>query len=211
MSERLLDSFYAQDTQAVARQLLGKRLVRQFSQGGQVAGIIVEVEAYLAEDDAASHSARGPNRKNASMYQPHGTLYVYPIHARYCMNVVTEPVGKGAAVLIRAVEPLEPVAAMQRARSTSEKIRLTTGPAKLCEAMAVDRHLDGHSLVTSSHIWIESEDPAVGRRSWSVRVSPRIGISQARDKLLRWFVDGNRYVSGCARDHTCGRTWQFTE
>jgi DNA-3-methyladenine glycosylase len=143
------------------------------------------------------------------MYRPAGTLYVYPIHARYCMNVVTEPEGFGAAVLIRALEPLEPIAFMQQARGTLLRKNLTTGPAKLSEALAVDRRLDGQSISIGSAIWLEAADSLVGERSWQVRSSKRIGISQAKDKLLRWFIDGNRYVSGCARDHTRGRTWEF--
>ncbi len=170
-------------------------------------GLIVEVEAYLADDDPASHSYRGPGRKNASMYKPAGTLYVYPIHAKYCLNVVTEPEGRGAAVLIRALEPCEGVDLMRINRSGAGS--LATGPARLCQALGVDRGFDGEDLIMSDRIWIE-ECPLPNPDS-QVRIaaSRRIGISQATELVLRWFVDGNRYVSGCARDHTCGRRFSL--
>ena len=105
--QRLSIDFYSQTTVEVARNLLGKVLVRKLDNGEILAGIVVETEAYLPADDPASHSFRGLGRKNASMFEAAGTLYVYPIHAKYCLNVVTEPKGLGAAVLIRALQPIE--------------------------------------------------------------------------------------------------------
>lgn len=211
--QRLIHDFYSQDTTEVARNLLGKVLVRQLNGGETLAGIVVEVEAYLPFDDPASHSFRGLGRKNASMFESAGTLYVYPIHAKYCMNVVTEARGEGAAVLIRAVEPMVGLSTMRALRGlgnlTEPLTRLSTGPARLCQAMAVDRALDGIDLVTSLEVWFESEPSIVAAQPWTVRMSPRIGISQAVDKPLRWFIDGHRFVSGCARDHSRRRDWTF--
>jgi DNA-3-methyladenine glycosylase len=166
-------------------------------------GVIVEVEAYLDRDDEASHSFGGRKVKNRSMFMKPGTLYVYPIHAKYCMNIVTEPEGQGAAVLIRAVEPIEGFALMQARRGDRVLERdLTRGPARLCQAFAIDRQMDGVDLLTSSDVWLEVEPRGLEVLPLQIIASPRIGISRSQDRLLRFFVDGNRYVSGCARCHS---------
>jgi DNA-3-methyladenine glycosylase len=203
---RLPSAFYQRPTITVAHDLLAKLLVRQLSDGTRLAGLIVEVEAYLSADDPASHSFRGPGRKNASMFLPAGTLYVYPIHAKFCMNVVTEREGVGAAVLIRALEPVEGIETMRMHRGNASS--LATGPARLCQALAIDRSFDGEDLRESQRVWIEGCE--IGKNNqWRSRVSSRIGISQAQEMQLRWFVDGNRFVSGCARDHSNGRRQSF--
>jgi DNA-3-methyladenine glycosylase len=211
--QRLHQDFYLQATTEVARNLLGKAMVRQLDGGETLAGIVVEVEAYLPADDRASHSFRGLGRKNASMFEPAGTLYVYPIHAKFCLNVVTEAKGNGAAVLIRAIQPIQGLTTMHELRglkNVNETLtRLTTGPARLCQALAVDRSLDGADLLSSSSIWFESEPSIVAALPWTARTSARIGISQAVDKPLRWFIDGHQFVSGCARDHSRRRDWCF--
>ena len=192
----------------VAQQLLGKRFVRSCPKVGVVSGWIVEVEAYLSRNDAASHAARGLTRSNQAMFGPAGTLYVYPIHARYCLNVVTEPTGEGAAVLIRAVEPEDGLAAMQSARglkSDSKPVRLTSGPARLCEAFRVDRSFDGYDLVNGQELWIE-HDSRVNMEHRVYLRSPRIGISRAQDLPLRFFIDGNPFVSGPRRWHSSAKT-----
>ena len=131
--QRLSIDFYSQTTVEVARNLLGKVLVRKLDSGEILAGIVVETEAYLPADDPASHSFRGLGRKNASMFEAAGTLYVYPIHAKYCLNVVTESKGLGAAVLIRALQPIEGLSLMFAHRGltnpTEPPSRLTTGPS----------------------------------------------------------------------------------
>ncbi len=212
-NQRLTYDFYSQETVDVARNLLGKVLVRQLDSGEIFGGIVVEVEAYLPADDPASHSFRGLGRKNASMFELAGTLYVYPIHAKFCLNVVTEARGAGAAVLIRAVQPIVGLTAMRNLRGLTglddPLTRLTTGPARLCQALAVDRILDGENLLSSSRIWFEPEPLDIVAQSWTARTSPRIGISQAVEKPLRWFIDGHQFVSGCARDHSRRRDWCF--
>ncbi len=190
-------SFYERDAVRVARELLGKLLVRQ-SPGGRTLGRIVEVEAYLAYGDPACHAARGRTPRNASMFGPPGRAYVYAIHSRWCFNVVVEPWQVGSAVLIRAVEPLVGVPLMQRRRGRDKLTELTRGPARLCEAFDIDRRLDGWRLGTGRRLWVAADHlpplapPEIG-------CSPRIGITLASDLPLRFYVRGNPHVSGPKR------------
>lgn len=246
MSRRLDASFYDQSTRSLAKALLGKSLVRlvdspggctqhvhtQLAHTQRLSGIVVEVEAYLSSGDPASHSDRGQGNSNASMFGNPGTLYVYPIHSRHCLNVVAESVGRGAAVLVRALEPTAGVKFMAQSRgldalslsdpdaeqfgknssssvSCRDAVRLTTGPGRLCQALQVDRTLDGVDLLADQRIWLEEGVTLDLDASIRSRSTPRIGISKAKERRLRWFLDGNRFVSGCARDHSAGRTWTF--
>lgn len=209
-NRRLSLGFYRRETTLVARELLGKLLVRQSTNGVRLSGIIVEVEAYLAAGDPASHSYRGLGRKNASMFKAAGTLYTYSIHARHCANVVTEPEGVGAAVLIRAIEPLENSFVMLQNRETIDPRIIASGPARLCEAFELDRRHDGLDLLTSSVVWLEVAPECVSKKTWTIASSPRIGISQARDLKLRFFVDGHLHVSGRSRDHAVRPRWTFS-
>lgn len=199
MAARLLGSFYEQDTEQVAMELLGKRLVRRCSEG-IVAGIIVETEAYLSSDDAASHSARGETPSNQSMFRSPGLAYVYPIHAKYCFNVVTEEEGMGAAVLIRALQPEQGLELIRQRRGDKPMQDWTNGPAKLCQSLAIDRSLDGASLLDSDKVWLEAASD-LGTCLAQVNVTARIGITQAKDRPLRFFISGNRFVSGPKYHH----------
>jgi DNA-3-methyladenine glycosylase len=153
------------------------------------------------------------------MFLAAGRLYVYCIHSRHCLNVVTEPASVGSAVLIRAIEPLEGLKQMADRRrpssaaperSPSMRLRhLGSGPGRLCEALDVDRRLDGIDLTSSSELWIESPPDLVSTRPWSVGGGARIGIRLATDLPLRWFIDGHQLVSGSATVHRSGRTWRF--
>ncbi|MEM1070647.1 MAG: DNA-3-methyladenine glycosylase [Planctomycetota bacterium] len=192
---RLPREFYNRQTDVVARDLLGKALIRRWNDQW-LGGWIVETEAYLPCDDASSHSHRGRTASNAAMFMKPGTLYVYPIHAKYCLNAVTECEGRGSAVLIRAIEPVWGVDHIAQHRKLNDPRRWTRGPAMLCQALAVDRKLDQIDLVTDENITIVS-----GVEITRVTTSPRIGISTATDLPLRFFVDGNRFVSGRAGDH----------
>jgi DNA-3-methyladenine glycosylase len=191
-SSRPLDrSFYDRDPVVVARELLGKRLVTKTREGVST-GRIVEVEAYLSADDPACHAARGMTKRNASMFAPPGLAYVYSIHSRWCFNVVTLPEGVGSAVLIRAVEPLDGLALMHERRAGVERVLdLARGPARLCQALGIDRGLDGHDLTRGRRLWIENG----GREPFEVLVTPRIGISCGQDLPLRFLVAGSAYVS----------------
>ncbi len=201
-------SFYLQPTEFVAQRLLGKALLRRVHKKLIVGGIIVETEAYLRQDDPACHAHRGITPRNRVMFEPGGTLYVYSIHAKYCMNVVAEEAGAGCAVLIRAIQPVWGIDDMQRSCGRLELHKLTNGPAKLCQAMGVTKAQNGIDLVQPESIWIaELDNP--GCHAPSIGVSPRIGISQATELPLRFFIDRNRFVSGLQRDHSGPRNQQI--
>jgi DNA-3-methyladenine glycosylase len=196
MPSSLPRSFYNRDVTLVARELLGKRLLRR-DRAGLAAGRIVEVEAYLGGDDPASHSYRGPTRRNASMFGPPGHAYVYAIHSRWCMNVVARPEGVPHAVLIRALEPLAGIALMQRRRGTERPLDLARGPARLCQALAIDRALDGWDLTLGRGLWIDDLAPVEEKKP--VAITPRIGVTSAHDSLLRFCYAGCPFVSGRRR------------
>ena len=215
--DRVDDKFFSADPLVLAERLLGKRLNRVLGKS-LLSGIIVEVEAYLAANDLASHSSRGQTKSNKSMFAEPGTLYVYPIHSRHCLNIVCSPVGLGAAVLIRGLEPICGMVQMAARRNLSDfdhsrvaDLRsIGQGPGRLCEALAINRRQDGIDLKTSTEIFL-SNDASVTRREWKIRSSKRIGISKAKDLEYRLFVDGNHFVSGCAREHSNGRSWRFAD
>jgi DNA-3-methyladenine glycosylase len=170
---RLKRDFYARHTLTVARELLGQRLVRAWN-GQELSGRIVEVEAYVGRDDEACHASRGRTARNAVMFGPPGFAYVYFIYGmHHCFNAVTEPEGSAAAVLIRALEPLDGLDVMQRHRKGRQGVELTNGPAKLCYALGIDKRLNGVDLVSGQSIWIEREltvaDAGVAR-------GPRVGV-----------------------------------
>lgn len=191
---RLPRSFYERPTFTVARELLGKVLVRR--QGRHfLTGRIVEVEAYLGERDPASHAFRGRTARNEVMFRTGGHLYVYFTYGmHFCANVVTEREGRARAVLLRAVEPLGGIPAMARLRGVApgEVRNLCSGPAKLCQAFGIGRSDNGMDL-TGPEIWIAEDAHAFppGR----IRRSPRIGISTATRYRWRFTVGGSPYLS----------------
>jgi DNA-3-methyladenine glycosylase len=186
--------FYLRDPALVARELVGKVLWRETS-AGLCGGRIVEVEAYLSARDPACHASRGLTKRNQTMFGPAGHAYVYMIHARWCLNAVTEPEGTPSAVLIRAIEPLAGLDLMQQRRGTDIVRDLTRGPARLCEALAIDRTYDGWDLASGRELWI-AVDAETENRRFRVGRSGRIGLSSAQRRLLRFFEIGNRFVSG---------------
>lgn len=182
MLRKLPRDFYDRDTIAVARELLGKYLVRRAG-GVTRVGRIVEVEAYLGPHDLAAHSARGLTPRTRVMFGPPGHAYVYLIYGmHHCMNVVTQAEGTASAVLLRALEPV---------RNLEGR---TQGPALLCRAMGIDRQLNGHDLgSTDFHV----ADDGSGARIAIVR-RPRIGVDYAghwAKRLLRFYIRGNPFVS----------------
>ena len=192
-------AFYGRDPRRVARELLGKVLVRRDA-GVELTGRIVEVEAYLGQKDPAAHSAAGRTPRNEVLFGPPGYAYVYFIYGNhYCLNVSCEPEGKAGGILFRALEPLTGIAQMAVARGISihgpRDLRLlTSGPGRLAEAFGITRMRDNGCDLTSarSSLWIgEDGDPAP-----RVRLTPRIGITKAADRNLRYVVDGNTFVSG---------------
>jgi DNA-3-methyladenine glycosylase len=193
---RLDRAFFAHDTLTVARALLGQRLVRLLD-GERLAGCIVEVEAYLGEDDLASHARCGRTRRNAPMYGPPGHAYVYFIYGmHHCLNVVTEREGFPAAVLIRALEPLEGLEMMRLRRRGASDAQLTNGPARLCQALAIDRRFDGADLCAPDALLFIEEDIPVPDEA--VLTGPRVGVrgdEQARTAPWRFCVHSRNVVA----------------
>lgn len=186
--KKLPRSFYLRPTVRVARDLLGKLIVRRLK-GKVLIGKIVEVEAYC-EGDPASHSYRGKTKRNEVMFGEPGHLYVYFTYGmHFCANVVTKKAGIGEAVLIRAVEPIRGIDTMRRNRPHTNF--LTNGPARFCEAFAIGRKENGTDLLGDT-IFI-AEGDKIPR--WRTGFSERVGINAAKDKKWRFFVKGNAWVS----------------
>lgn len=190
---------YAGDPVATARRLLGQRLVRVVD-GRRTAGLIVEVEAYLGPRDRAAHTWGGRRTaRNDSMWRGGGLAYVYFTYGmHYCMNVVCGPVGSGTAVLVRALEPTEGQEEMARRRGAARReTDLCSGPARLAQALAIDRALDGTDLRTGADLWIE-EVRARPLHAGRIAEGPRIGVGYAgawAKRPLRFWVSGNPHVS----------------
>lgn len=183
-------SFYTRSTLAVAEDLLGKCLVRRFD-GCRLVGRIVEVEAYIGEDDPACHARFGPTARNSIMYGMGGFSYVYFIYGMYNMfNVVTERVGFPAAILVRAIEPLDGTETMRRLRQTERIGSLTNGPGKLCQAMALDTSHSGIDL-TGNTLYLSEGDSAPPK----IAASSRVGIKQGTDRKWRFYIEGHPCVS----------------
>jgi DNA-3-methyladenine glycosylase len=197
-------AFFARNPRRVARELLGKVLVRQ-SAGRQneehfLAARIVETEAYLGENDPAAHSAAGMTARNAVLFGPPGYAYVYFIYGtHYCLNASCDREGKAGGVLFRAVEPLRGIEEMAQAREIEVRgprdlVRLTSGPGRLAEAFGITRARDNGCDLTSSRstLWIGDDSFHVAK----IQITPRIGISKAADQPLRYILAGNAFVSG---------------
>ncbi len=217
-------SFYDGGPREVAQRMLGKLLLRS-TPLGIVGGPIVETEAYLSQRDLACHAARGQTPKNAAMFGPPGHAYVYSIHGRYCFNIVTEAAGIPSAVLVRALVPWQGIAIMRAHRQRSARLRhpqktldlqqtemalseIARGPARMCEALALDRSCDKLPLARNNGLWLaefaKPDSPQVQAllESWQLSwplltgTSVRIGVTQAKQLRLRYFVRGCSFVSG---------------
>lgn len=168
-------TFYSENTLVVARSLLGQKLTRGL-QETILTGIIVETEAYLGNADSASHAYKGLTGRNAIMFGPAGFAYVYFIYGKHHMlNVVTGRRGEPGAVLIRALLPLVGREHMEHNRAAHGH-GLTDGPAKLCQALDIDKKLNGWNLTSGAKLWIES---GVNIPEYAVITGPRIGIDYA--------------------------------
>ncbi len=191
--------FYERDPVTVARALLGQRLVRVLD-GQRLAGTIVETEAYLGAADAAAHTFNGRRTpRNNSMYLGGGHAYVYFTYGmHHCMNIVTGKPGDGVAVLIRAIEPTEGLDAMRSRRTKIKRdTDLCSGPARLCQALGIDRVLDGTDLVDGSILFVEHMRSRA-LPSAKIAVGPRVGVHYAGDwahRPLRYWMAGNPHVS----------------
>jgi len=192
-------AFFNRDPRRVARELLGKVLVRP-QDSSDLTARIVEVEAYLGEKDPAAHAFIGRTPRNSVLFGPPGHAYVYFIYGNYfCLNVSCEPEGLAGCVLFRALEPIHGIQQMARARgvevpSPRDLPRLTSGPGRLSQAFGITRTRDNGADLTSrqSSLWIGDD----GFPARVVRLTPRIGIKQAADRKLRYLLAGNPFVSG---------------
>jgi len=198
-SVTLAREFYDRDPRQVGRELLGKVLVRR--QGRKLlTARIVEVEAYLGEDDAAAHAFCGRTDRNAVLFGPPGHAYVYFIYGNhYCLNVSCLPDGVAGGILFRAVEPLTGIEEMTRLRhfgvQTPRDLRLlTSGPGRLAEAFGITRERDNAKDLTSakSDLFITSD----GYQIREILTTKRIGIRRAVELPLRYVISGNEFVSG---------------
>lgn len=185
-------AFYARSTEAVARDLLGC-LLEHRTPTGMTRGRIVEVEAYLGPDDPACHSARGWSERTRHLHGPPGRAYVYRIYGlHWCVNAVTREVGHGAAVLLRAVEPIDGLDVMRARRGAVPDRQLARGPGNLCQAFGITGAEDGISL-SRGPLRILRGDPVSDA---DVLWTPRIGITQAAEWPLRVLVRESPWVSG---------------
>ena len=188
---RLRDGDLPFATVDLAKALIGCALVRDCPDG-RTAGRIVETEAYLL-DDPASHAYRGQSARNAAMFLGPFHAYVYRIYGTaFCVNVTSETTGQGAAVLIRALEPLEGLRFMEERRGTTRMRDLARGPGRLCQALAIDLGQDGIDLLRDKTLWLAAGPTSAE----ALGSSPRIGITKAAERLLRFYERGNPFVSG---------------
>jgi DNA-3-methyladenine glycosylase len=192
---RLDRSFFDRPTLDVTADLIGKVLVHR-TRSGMAAGMIVEAEAYIGEDDPACHAAPGPTKRNEPLYGPPGVAYVYLNYGmHYLVNAVTEAKGAPAAVLIRALAPIDGIPLMRKRRQIGERpigqADLCRGPGNLTRALGItlkENRLD----LTRSRLWIEDRGLAPGRVRWGTR----IGITRGAERPWRCWAAGHECVSG---------------
>jgi DNA-3-methyladenine glycosylase len=182
--------FYERDPELVARELLGKRLLRKVG-GRALEGIIVETEAYYGQDDPASRAYRGMKPYNRLMWSEPGRAFIYNVHNNWLLNVIAHEPGKVGGVLIRAIEPKDGVEEMKKNREVENLLRLASGPGRLTKALAIDKSLNGVP-VTSSDSEIQILDSHI---EFEVGYSSRIGVRKDLDKPLRFYIKGNKFVS----------------
>ncbi len=198
---RLTRDFFSKPTLEVSKNLLGKLLVRQIGKR-KLIGKIVETEAYIGPEDKASHAAFGKTKRCAPMYKEAGIAYVYFIYGMYWMlNVVTEEKGKPCAVLIRAVEPIEPIGKEYKDLTLAELRKLGSGPGKLTRWLQIDGSFNGEDLTRSQRLWFEaSADRDAADRDGPCQIvkAKRIGVDYAgewKDKEWRFYLKHNPFVS----------------
>jgi DNA-3-methyladenine glycosylase len=194
-------AFFNRDPRKVARELLGKLIVRKEGRK-QLAGRIVEVEAYLGADDLAAHAAAGQTARNAVLFGPPGHAYIYFIYGvHYCLNISCLPDGIAGGVLFRALEPISGIKEMAEARgladldlaSVRDLRKIASGPGKLCEALGVTRPRDNEKDMVSPRSDLQVMED--GFRVENIAVTPRIGITKSAEMPLRYIIAGNAFVS----------------
>jgi len=184
--------FYERDTGTVAKNLLGCYLVRRI-ESEMLVGKIVEVEAYLGENDPACHASTGITERTRIFWGRPGVAYVFLIYGIYhCLNAITLPEGQTGCVLIRAVEPQQGLELMIRNRFGRDGKEVSNGPGKLCQSFRIDLSLNGIDLTTKeSPLYIAEGSSA----NFEIKITPRIGIRKASKELLRFAIADNPFVS----------------
>ena len=182
-------SFYARSPDVVAKELLGKRLVRRF-EGVQLEGVIVETEAYFGEDDPASRAYLGRKRYNSQMWSEPGTLFIYNVHKYWMLNVVAHEPKDVGGVLFRAIEPTRGVELMLRNRPVQRITELTSGPGKLSVALHVEPSMTGINVINSENAVFIVDGELIRYLS-----SRRVGVTMDLPRDLRFYIEGNPYVS----------------
>lgn len=190
-SKRLREDFFKQPTEWVARNIIGKVMVKQMN-GLYAAAMIVEAEAYLSEFDSASHSSGGKTKRNEPMFEDGGKIYVYKIYGiHHCVNIVTEYPGKGCAVLIRAGEPLLGIDILKSMRGDVPFEKILAGPGNFAKAFSFTVKDNRKSIFTSELFiqeYLNFQDSEIG-------ISERIGINRAKELPLRFYLRGSKFVS----------------
>jgi len=189
--ERILKKkFFEREPDKVAKELPGKKFVRKIKDK-TLSGIIVETEAYFGEDDPASRAYR---KKSALFYNKMaskpGTLLIYMVHNNYLLNIISHKNGEVGAVLIRAVEPVEGIDIMKKQRKREKIKELASGPGKFTQSFKIDKKQDGIDITKGEEIYIVDENKKV-----KIRSSKRIGVKKDMKRNLRFFIDGNEFVS----------------
>jgi DNA-3-methyladenine glycosylase len=195
--------FFERDAETVARELLGTTLLTRFRER-VTAARIVEVEAYLGAEDPASHAYRlRRHARNASLYEAPGTWYVYLSYGmHWCANLVAGPPGLGAAILLRAAEPVSGLDTMRRRRGLSAERQLCAGPGRLCQALGITRErLDGRMMSASAAVVLAGAPPEPG----DILATPRIGITRAAEWPLRFVLRDSPWLSGRRVETPAGR------
>jgi len=190
----LTRDFFNRETTIVAKDLLGKIMTVNHA-GKILAGKIVEVEAYLGINDPGSHSFRGKTKRNATMFGPPGFSYIYQIYGIYfCYNVTTDREDVPAAVLIRALEPLDGIEIMKKKRGKEDLKDLLSGPAKLVQAMGITKEMDGTSAIDGP-VRFYARAGEYREEPFEIVQTTRIGLSQGQDLKLRFYIKDSPYIS----------------
>ncbi len=191
----LPQTFFNRPTLNVAKELLGKIIVRRYGEQ-RLSGRIVETEAYIGMDDSACHCAKGKTSRTEIMFGTAGRAYVYLVYGMHFMfNIVTEAEGFPSAVLIRAIEPLDGIEQMRQLRGKHHR-NLGNGPARLCQALAIDKTFNHWDLTLGDTLWVSDAPPISASK---IRAGRRIGIGYAapvdQNALWRFWIDENIHVS----------------
>lgn len=182
--------FYERDPMVVAKELLGKELVRRLDDEA-MEGIIVETEAYYGLEDPASRAYHGPKIYNKLMWDEPGKVFIYNVHNNWMFNLVAHEPDRIGAVLIRAIEPTKGIEAMKKNRGIEDVFELANGPGKLTKALKIDKRLNGVSVTSrKSKVFVTDN-----KMDFEVGNSYRIGVRKDLEKKLRFFIKGNRFVS----------------